>query len=296
MQKGTKVSKAIKQVFNPTLVGPSFVPFKRNAFEFRHLSSETGQNIKKGIGIKMNKYLAGIKHELSTAVFAIIVYYSVLIVGNILLTGSISVTIGINDAENTSFGYEIFTSTAIFLGIFGVLGFTEDFKFFMQNCFTRKEIFTTQTLFFVTLATLTTLINTTIVSISSGIQNFAFTSLLRSIYGEHLNLGAELLLSILILLCLSSLCYAITVLFHRFDKKKVALGFALYGVLVVGASITLIPILPVSLLTDIVTTLTALFGFVGEEVHVLNPILTFAACCVTNFGIAFLLLRRTELN
>ncbi len=32
------------------------MPFKRNTFEFRHLSGETGQNNKKGMGIKMEQY------------------------------------------------------------------------------------------------------------------------------------------------------------------------------------------------------------------------------------------------
>ncbi len=244
----------------------------------------------------MNKYIKIARYEMTTIGFAIGIFYLVMIAITTLVDTGF--TIAVYDGERQSeavMGFEIIFSTLIFLGITGSLGFLEDFKFLMQNCFTRREIFTSQLLFFITVSVTMSAVNLLLLSLSEqGI--LGFTSTFHYMYGGSLNLFTEMVLMIVTSLCIATFFYAMTILFYRFDKRKVGIILALCIVGIIAFVTVMARNLQGETLVEIGEFLIGLMGFIDNGVNLLNPILTFLVITLINSTAAWLLIRRAELR
>jgi len=86
----------------------------------------------------MKKLQTAIRYECLTSVKYIWIFYTIML--SIVAAVFITLKLCLGNNENISMS-ALENSSIIYIGILGVMGFTEDFKMLIQNGFTRKYIF-----------------------------------------------------------------------------------------------------------------------------------------------------------
>ncbi len=241
----------------------------------------------------MKKYLKLLRFEVSTFSKSALIFYCVMLGIQFILGFSVTF---VTDSGSTNISSEILFPCMIYFGVFASLGFFEDFKFLMQNCYTRLEIFISQLGLFFTAALMFSVVNFIVLELSYDGSRLAFNSLLRYAYQDHLTMGTEIALMVLLSLFVATLVYAVTVLFQRFNKKIVGLAVALVFVALNMIIIAAIRYLPSDTLQSMMDFAFMLAGFNNGNVNPSIALLTVTVLIVINAGIAWLLLRRTELK
>lgn len=188
----------------------------------------------------------------------------------------------------------------IFIFIFGIFGFAEDYKMLLQNGFTRCYIFiATLALFLQTAATLA-LVDTLAARFLEGVAH-GYWSLFTAIYGPNHTLWLQGLWRFgvcLVLVCVGYFC-ALTVT-RLGTKRALILGIALWCAGVVILPMAFREWLPDALRYDIGTGVETFIyhcaGFTAEGVQLANPLLSLAVLAVVGFAICFALMRRAPLR
>ena len=188
----------------------------------------------------------------------------------------------------------------IFIFIFGIFGFAEDFKMLLQNGFTRCYIFIATLVLFLQTAVTLALVDTLAARFLEGVAH-GYWSLFTAIYGPNHALwlqGCWRFGVYVSLVCVGYLC-ALTV--TRLGKKRALfLGIVLWCAGVVVLPLAFREWLPDAWRYDIGTQLETFFyqcvGFTAEGVHFAYPLLSLAVLAVVGFAICFALLRRAPLK
>ncbi len=232
---------------------------------------------------KMVGYLMG------ASLKSILIFVAVVIGCNLL--GVSLITISTSNGE--VYGkFDFATAGFIFMGFVGVSGFSEDFKLFMQNCFTRKEIFISQIIFFALTSAILAILSIIMRVVSEILTNVIhITSLFNMIYEGRINIFTEFILTFFMGLLVSTVAYSITILLNRFDKRKVGFSFILVGVVLV-AFFTTAP----ALTHEFFTAVAFAYGFTENGIFPFNAVITLIVSLSLMTFISNRLLQRLELK
>lgn len=188
----------------------------------------------------------------------------------------------------------------IFIFIFGIFGFAEDFKMLLQNGFTRCYIFiATLALFLQTAATLA-LVDTLAARFLEGVAH-GYWSLFTAIYGPNHTLWLQGLWRFgvyLVLVCVGYFC-ALTVT-RLGTKRTIFLGIVLWCMGVLALPTLYVELLPdawrYSFGTQVNTALLHCAGFTAEGVQLAWPIVSLTVLAAFGFAVCFALVRRAPLR
>ncbi len=191
--------------------------------------------------------------------------------------------------------------SVIFIFIFGILGFQEDFKMFLQNGFTRRCIFVAVLTFFILSALLLALVDSLAASLLGHLSSGYFSGF-EAIYGEGHAWGVQLLYRFELYLVIACVGYLGALVVVRFGKwRMMILGLVLVCLCFMILPVVFREILPDALRYSLATHVELFFygcvGFTGNEtIRFIYPLITFAVLAGIGFGGAYALLRRVSLR
>ena len=234
-----------------------------------------------------------IKFECFTALKSLSVFYAILY-GIILLGYLIAWMIQGHLGGSVFSGTEM--ACMIYLGILGSLGFNEDFKFFMQNGFTRKTILLGTLGMFGFISLLMAFVDTCMAALL--VQFTGFAPLFNQIYG----LGHSILIQFIWLFgfyfLVSSLMYLLNLISNKIGKKifyfiLITLGLVLFVVTPFLFNL----VLPKELMGAIIYGVLRVIGYRSDgTIQFLFPILTVLVVNVLIMISSYWVIKKTELK
>jgi hypothetical protein len=241
---------------------------------------------------------ASIKYILKNSFRSIIIYYFVILCVICLAVVS-ALTPGMNGMVKIS-GTEM--ATVIFLFIFGLNSFKDEFQMFIQNGLSRKTLFLGEVLSILAISIGMAIIDLVIFILSKfilvGIKNFELLNLFQMTYSKHtaglstLNIYAEsLIFQIGLYLAAALIGYFITIGYYRMNKAaKTAVSISVP----VGCFVIL-PMIDSSFTNGTITRfigniiIYALGIQYGKPSHAL---VTFLLLAIVSSGFCWLMMRR----
>lgn len=243
----------------------------------------------------MSKLKAVIRFECATSAKYLVIFYAI-------QYSIVAVTLFLTWLGRGSIDHPYFaaleTCGMIFIFIFGILGFSEDFKMLLQNGFTRRITFAGALSLFVSAAALLALVDTLA---ARGIEAVAhgYWSLFTAIYGPNHPLGLQFLWrfgAYLVIACLGYLCALVVA--RLGTRRSVFLGIALWcvGVLALPMMARSSNWLVIHWSTVVENLFYRCAGFTAGGIQLANPILTLALLAALGFAVCFALVRRAPLR
>lgn len=236
----------------------------------------------------MNKLKEVIKYECITSFKYIWIFYGI----EFLVYAFLTLISTIITDNSPGFGGDcIEINTLIYVGVLGVLGYTEDFKSLIQNGFTRKYIFIATITLFAFMSGIMSLFDTVmgnlIVQISSN-----YTSFYSTIYG-HGNILVNWLWLFLLYMFVCSLFYLIVLVINKVGKKK-----SVYlGIITGGLIIVIVSLINLVFSNEIITFILTLLGLMNDgSINMLMPLLTFSLLTAFITLCYYKTIRRIELK
>lgn len=242
----------------------------------------------------MKKLQTAIRYECLTSVKYIWIFYTIML--SIVAVVFITLKLCLGNNENISMS-ALETSSIIYIGILGIMGFTEDFKMLIQNGFTRKYIFISTISMFMFIAAVLAFFDTIIGSVAPLVMT-EYKNFFGLIYGIKNQYLLNWLLLFLTYTFVSSVTYFFVVLFNKIGKYffiafMVALGIIL-GFIV---PLLFVYVIPENVIQNIFTFLSRIAGFTSDgTINYLYPIASLIIGAGIFEGITYLILRRTELK
>lgn len=184
----------------------------------------------------------------------------------------------------------------IYLGVLGSLGFNEDFKFFMQNGFTRKSILIGTFGMFTFISLLMAFVDTCMTALLMRFTGFA--SLFSQIYGPGHSILIQFIWLFSLYFLVSSLMYLLNLISNKIGKKifyfiLITLGLVLFVITPLLFNL----VLPRDLVMDIVYGVLRVIGYRSDgTIQFLIPILTIAAVNVLIMISSYHVIKKTELK
>lgn len=237
------------------------------------------------------KLNAMIRYQCRSAVKPLCIFYGILY--SLMLFGVILAGIAGGGDISTN-GAEL--SCFVYLCFFGSLSFSEDFKYFLQNGFTRRRIYASTLCTFALVSFFMSVFDT-LMSTLLGLSG-SYVSLFTTLYGGGQNILAHWLWMLLAYLFFCGISFAAAVLKNRIGKTFFILLLITLGILL----FVLLPILAVNVLPAEVTSglfhfFARLLGFgPNRTLQLWAPMLTFLAATAVFSGFSYLLMRRAELK
>lgn len=237
------------------------------------------------------KLNAMVRYQCRSAVKPLCIFYSIFY--GIMLFGVILSSI-ISKGTVTSNGGEV--SCFIYLCFFGSLSFGEDFKYFLQNGFTRRRIYASTLCTFV-LVSLFMSVFDTLMSILLGMSN-SYSSFFTTLYGAGNGLLTRWLWLFLAYLFFCSVSFAAAVLKNRIGKALFILLLITLGILVfILLPVLIVNVFPAEVTSSLFYFFAGLLGFGPNRAPQLwAPMLTFLVLSGLFSGFSFLLIRKAELK
>lgn len=206
----------------------------------------------------MNKLKSMLEYELKTSIRTIAIYYAIFYAIYALVFIILDATLGKLEESNSSME----TSDAVFLIIFGFLGYRIDFKMLIQNGFTRKQIFASGTLFFIFVTGVMSLIHTVV---TGGLLKIigCHCSGFDLAYGDQ-NFITKWIFIFMFYAVILFFSYFLAILLNRFDvgiRKYVML--AILGVIILVTAICNL-LLSHEMITKIVEFISKILGFMDN--------------------------------
>ena len=242
----------------------------------------------------MKKLQTAIRYECLTSVKYIWIFYTIML--SIVAVVFITLKLCLGNNENISMS-ALESSSIIYIGILGIMGFTEDFKMLIQNGFTRKYIFISTISMFMFIAAVLAFFDTIIGSVAPLVMT-EYKNFFGLIYGIKNQYLLNWLLLFLTYTFVSSVTYFFVVLFNKIGKYffiafMVALGIIL-GFIV---PLLFVYVIPENVIQNIFTFLSRIAGFTSDgTINYLYPIASLIIGTGIFGGITYLILRRTELK
>ena len=240
----------------------------------------------------MNKTKSAVLYECSTKIKAICFFYLIQYAAVSLINLIIGISMGTFENVGTNI-LEI--NSFIFVGIFGVLGFKEDFKMLIQNGFTRKYIFLSTACFFAFMAGVMALVDT-IVGQSLHYLASNYESLFGSLYGYENVFANWIWLTILYMLILSLFYLGILVINKVGKMVSIYLGVILGGIILLIVALFRF-ILSAELLSNIIEFIMKAMGFMTDgTINYFFPVVTLLLLVSVLGSGSYIIIRRTELK
>lgn len=237
------------------------------------------------------KLNAMIRYQCRSTVKSLCIFYGILY--GLMLFGVILASIVGNGTVNSS-GAEF--SCFIYLCFFGSLSFGEDFKYFLQNGFTRRRIYASTLCTFVLVSLFMSVFDTLMSMLLS--MSDSYSSLFTTLYGAGHSVFMNWLWLLLAYLFFCSISYAAAVLKNRIGKTLFVLLLITLGILFfILFPILALNVIPADVLQQIAKFFAALLGFgSGVTVQFWAPLLTFVILAYLFFNFSYLLIRKAELK
>lgn len=245
----------------------------------------------------MSKLKAVVHFELATSQRYLLIFYCIefsMVAVTLLLTW-----LGRGSVDEPYFA-ALELCAMIFIFIFGIFGFAEDFKMLLQNGYTRCYIFIATLMLFLQTAVTLALVDTLAARLLEGVAH-GYWSLFTAIYGPDHALWLQGLWRFGVYVSLVSVGYLCALTVTRLGTKRaLILGIALWCAGVVILPLAFREWLPDALRYDIGTGAETFIyhcaGFTAEGVQLINPLLSLSALTVLGFAICFALMRRAPLR
>lgn len=234
-----------------------------------------------------------IKYECWTTLKPLCIFYAICY-SVVALGYFIAFIIHGNIKETVFQGSEL--ACLIYLGILGSLGFHEDFKFLIQNGFTRQHISFAAFGMFSFVTALMAFIDTIIAYGLS--QMTSHYSLFHLIYGFDHPLIIQIVWLWLIYMFVTFCSYLCTLISNKVGKKIFYFAISTLAIVcMVIAPLFISLILPASFVNQLMNLGLMLLGFTTKgTVQFMNPILTYLGLiCVIGLG-AYWIVQKTELR
>ncbi len=238
------------------------------------------------------KQLGLLRIQLKPALIAASIYAVVIIILNFL--GVAIITFNLND-EIVYSGFDILASGAIFMGFAAANGQNEEFRLFIQNCFTRFEIYVSNVIGFVIISALMAAIVLSAVFISDHVNWLSFSMMFDLIYDDSISVFNAMPLIFSFNLAVASVVYMFILLFSRFDKRIVGFGIVLSILVIITIIMVAIQILPNESMAAILINVLAAFGIYDNHTTTLNPTITFMIFAVVSLILSRFIIRRIEI-
>ena len=225
------------------------------------------------------KLNAMIRYQCRSAVKPLCIFYGILY--SLMLFGVILAGIAGGGDISTN-GAEL--SCFVYLCFFGSLSFSEDFKYFLQNGFTRRRIYASTLCTFALVSFFMSVFDT-LMSTLLGLSG-SYVSLFTTLYGGGQNMLTHWLWMLLAYLFFCGISFAAAVLKNRIGKTL----FVLLPILAVN-------VLPAEVTSGLFHFFARLLGFgPNRTLQLWAPMLTFLAATAVFSGFSYLLMRRAELK
>lgn len=234
-----------------------------------------------------------IKFECFTSLKSLAVFYAILY-GIILFGYFIAWMIQGHLGGSVFSGTEM--ACMIYLGILGSLGFNEDFKFFMQNGFTRKSILFGTLGMFGLISLLMAVVDTCMATLL--VQFTGFAPLFKQIYGSGHSILIQFIWLLGLYFLVSSLMYLLNLISNKIGKKifyfiLITLGLVLFVVTPLLFNL----VLPRDLVMDILYGVLNVIGYRRDStIQFLFPILTILVVNVVVMIGSYYVIKKTELK
>lgn len=234
------------------------------------------------------KWKTAIRYQVSDMVKPLTIYY-IILYG---IVGLIQIITRFYNGDTGFSGLEM--SSMIFLFFCGVYAFLEDFRFFIQNGLTRKNIFKSQMLLFLFVAVLMGSLE--LIVENSFVFQEEHQSVFQTVYGYEYSIGIEWIWRICLYLMIVNLAFLSTIIQNRIGKRP----FLLILITLILVCVMLLPAVNVwmdgRLAAAVFPFLLKLVGVTKDGIHILYPFVTFLGISLISMGISFLLFRRAEVK
>lgn len=240
----------------------------------------------------MNKLKTVIQYECTTSFKYIWYFYAIQYTVIALITIIIGISMGNFENVGTN-GLEM--NTLIYVGIIGVLSFSEDFKMLLQNGFTRRYIFAATLALFAFISGIMALVDT----LAGNVIHY-FSPRYQSVYGGIYGYGNVFINWIWLFLCYMVVCtlfYFGVLVINRIGKKWfLYLAVALGGIILLAVTLFKF-VLSGEAANKVLELVLKAFGFMGNgTINLLCPVLTFLVLAGIFCAGAYAVIRRTELR
>lgn len=187
--------------------------------------------------------------------------------------------------------------SVIFIFIFGLFGFREDFKMLMQNGFTRKYIFLATVVMFVQTAALLAVVDTIAAEVLTGLSP-GYISGFEAVYGPGQAWWIQLLSRFALYMVMVCFGYVGAVLGTRIGKKRMMIvGITLWCLLFVVVPVIFNVILSDTMRYNVATFIYSCAGFTDHgDIRFGCPMLSMLVFISIGFGGAFAMIRRAPLR
>ncbi|HIT06071.1 MAG TPA: hypothetical protein IAB53_05440 [Candidatus Scybalocola faecipullorum] len=240
----------------------------------------------------MKPLKSAVYYECATKFKVIGIFYAIQYSIVALITVLIGILMGNFEDGGTSC---LEMNSLIFVGIFGILGFKEDFKMLLQNGFTRVYIFFATFCWFAFMSGFMALADTILGNVLHDLLPRYF-SMYGSLYGygHYLSNWAWLTL---IYLSVCSLFYLAILIVNKLGKIYALYTAVIFGGILLLAVALFRYVLSARTIGRIVRFLMGAMGFASDGViYYLNPLITFFILAACFSLIAYAIIRRTELK
>lgn len=229
------------------------------------------------------------KYQITSVLKAMAIFYGIMILIRLFGVILIMMMLDINELGIIA-GME--SNTCVFMIFLGVFSIIDDFKFFIQNGYSRKSLIKLYILQFIATAMILAALDLVAARLFELI--YPYQSLYTQIYGNQ-NILLEYIWMVTFYLCAGTAAFFFTVLFQRLNKFQRIIIMLLIPV----AVIVLVPILDISVFHGEITKgLSNLFMMVlglYQGVHVFYPLISFIVIFVIFAGLSYITIRRSSL-
>lgn len=224
------------------------------------------------------------KYQLCSSLKAVGIYYGIMI--TIRLAMVIIFIISGNEKSTMS---AIETNSMVFMGFLGVYSIIEDFKFFLQNGYSRKSLIKLYTCQFLIIGAIISVIEIILAIACASVMNYS--SLFTQLYGSQ-SLMMQFLWLWGIYGIIGAVALLITIIYYRLSKyARIILLMA-----VPIALMTLVPAIDYYLMDGVVMSaiydfILYFFGLQGS-VNMIAPVINFAIVFVIACVLAYIAIKK----
>ncbi len=232
------------------------------------------------------------KYQMRNAFYGMGSFYAMMIIFFVFGVGVLVITTS-DSSGSRELNYTLDMGGFILAAILGSVSFSEDYKMFMQNGFTRKSIYGVSVMTYVSLSTIITLINYLFVEVfNSG----GFTNVLSTMYGDSFMLYMLIFaMNLMFIFAANIIC----TMYLRLGKLKASVVLIATGLLLMVLP-QVYTVLPEEIKANVAQFfLTAVGADLSKEEAVFNPVNLTLSCLVVTVvtvGISFIFVRKSELN
>lgn len=224
------------------------------------------------------------KYQICSSLKAVGIYYSIMIA--IRLAMVVIFVLSGNQKTNMS---AMESNSMIFMGFLGVYSILEDFKFFLQNGYSRKSLIKLYTCQFLAIGAIISVVEIILAVLCANVMNYS--SLFVQIYGSQ-----SQVIQFLWLWGMYCIIGAVSLLFTVINYRLSKFSRIIVFIAIPIALVTLAPIIDHYLMHGVVMSalfdiMLHFFGLYGS-VNIVAPIINFTIVFIITCGLTYLAIRK----